>query len=89
MLGLLLEDVLPEVCASIIRLKVNTSAMINKAFFMFFSNSSGRCGFRRKQSEKLCFQTSPSAPSLANVYDASEIDGVGRYLTPAETQGCA
>jgi hypothetical protein len=37
-LGLLLVDVLPDVCASIIRLNVKTSATINKAFFMLFSN---------------------------------------------------
>jgi hypothetical protein len=33
-----LDVVLPEVCASIIRLNVNTSEMINKTFFMLFSN---------------------------------------------------
>ena len=32
-----LDVVLPEVCASIIMLNVNTSAMINKTFFMLFS----------------------------------------------------
>jgi hypothetical protein len=49
-----LEVVLPEVCASITRLNVNTSAMINKTFFMLFSNSSSRWGLRRSYSEKLC-----------------------------------
>jgi hypothetical protein len=33
-----LDVVLPEVCASITRLNVSTSAMINKTFFMLFSN---------------------------------------------------
>jgi hypothetical protein len=50
-----LDVVLPEVCASITRLNVNTSAMINKTFFMLFSNfSSSRWGLRRSYSEKLC-----------------------------------
>lgn len=50
-----LDVVLPEVCASITRLNVSTSAMINKTFFMLFSNfSSSRWGLRRSYSEKLC-----------------------------------
>jgi hypothetical protein len=71
-------DVLPVVCASIIRLKVNTSATINKAFFMLFSSSSSIDGAFGEAAQR-----SPSAPSSADCYDASESPGGGRTFNPS------
>jgi hypothetical protein len=69
-LGLVVVDVLPDVCASIIMLNVNTSATINKAFFMLFSNSSKSMGPSEKLFRDALLRASPSAPSSAIVYDA-------------------
>ena len=51
-----LDVVLPEVCASIIMLNVNASAMINKTFFMMFFSQFfiKSMGPSEKLLEKLC-----------------------------------
>jgi hypothetical protein len=80
-LGLLVEDVLPDVCASIIRLNVKTSATINKAFFMLFSNSFKSMGPSEKLFREALLRASPSAPSSAIEWDARAMRGVGCDLT--------